>query len=146
MAKVKQVKAYILKVGGQLLDDARDVIQAEGQDIRNRAVLSAPVNNGKLRQSILTNTSPDRNNVTITAGNIATNTRNYAAFVEFGTGTKVQVPQGFQKMALQFKGQRRTIGMRARPYLIPSYLIGARVVATKLKRLVRNYEMGGRTS
>ena len=55
------------------------------------------------------------------SGRAVTNVE-YAAYVEFGTITKVEVPQELTEYAMQFKGKgiRTKGGMKARPYLYPA--------------------------
>jgi len=46
----------------------------------------------------------------------------YAAFVEFGTGSGVQIPAGYEEDAAPFKGAGiRDVHNYARPYLIPAF-------------------------
>jgi HK97 gp10 family phage protein len=60
--------------------------------------------------------------------------KNYAAYVEFGTGGLVDVPAGLEDYAIQFKGRGiKQINMRARPYLFPSYLEETRKLIKILK-------------
>jgi len=106
--------------------------------IHAKASRRAPLDTGKLRQSIQARISPDRRNGFVTAGNISDNSQNYAAFVEFGTGTKVSVPKGFEAMAIRFKGTKRIIGMRAQPYLIPPYLLEREHLLNDIRRIIRN--------
>lgn len=44
----------------------------------------------------------------------------YSAYVEFGTGTKVDVPGDLTEFALQFKGTKAVPGMRAQPFFFPA--------------------------
>ena len=63
------------------------------------AKINAPKNLGKLGQSI--------EKVKIKESNYkAVAHKEYAAYVEFGTGTKVQVPTEMQKIASQFKNKK----------------------------------------
>lgn len=46
----------------------------------------------------------------------------YAPFLEFGTGGLVDVPSGWQDVAIEFKGEgKRQINLPARPHLIPAF-------------------------
>jgi hypothetical protein len=46
----------------------------------------------------------------------------YAPFLEFGTGGKVDVPSGWQDLAIKFKGKGiKKINLPARPHLIPAF-------------------------
>lgn len=58
----------------------------EIQEVRSYAVLNCPVNHGELRQSIVGQTIKTKNGV---QGVVSTN-KEYASFVEFGTGPKGQ--------------------------------------------------------
>jgi len=45
----------------------------------------------------------------------------YAAYIEFGTGGAVKIPQGVEDYAIQFKKQNRlNLSMKANPYLFPA--------------------------
>lgn len=57
----------------------------------------------------------------------------YAPYLEFGTGTEVDVPQGFEKMAMEFKGKGiKKINLPARPHIIPAAYRGADYLVEKL--------------
>jgi len=46
----------------------------------------------------------------------------YAGYVEFGTGAFVNVPEGFEEMALRSKGKGiRQVNRRPQPHLAPAY-------------------------
>jgi hypothetical protein len=46
----------------------------------------------------------------------------YAPFLEFGTGGSVSVPNGWQDIAIKFKGKgKKKINLPARPHLIPAF-------------------------
>lgn len=83
--------------------DAEKLIDAETEaiafQIENDAKVLAPKNFGKLAQSI-SNAKVKMSNYKVTVN------ERYGAFMEFGTGTKVQVPAEFKDMAASFKGQK----------------------------------------
>lgn len=83
--------------------DAEKLIDAETEaiafQIENDAKVLAPKNFGKLAQSI-SNLKVKMSNYKVTVN------EKYGAFMEFGTGTKVQVPAEFKNMAASFKGQK----------------------------------------
>jgi len=60
----------------------------------------APVNFGQLRSSIAKTEATIQLNRSLIFSNAP-----YSAFVEFGTGTKVKIPAGFEKLASEFKGK-----------------------------------------
>jgi hypothetical protein len=45
----------------------------------------------------------------------------YSAYLEFGTGTKVEVPAELIAYAEQFRGARPVIGINAHPYFFPAF-------------------------
>ena len=61
----------------------------------------------------------------------------YAAFVEFGTGRKVNVPGELTAYAMQFKGKTgRIVNNIARPYLYPAFFRERVIIFEKLKNLI----------
>ena len=74
-----------------------NVTQANASEIAANAKVLAPSNNGKLRQSIHT-VKIDELNYKIVVG------VSYGAYVEFGTGVKVQIPTEMKEIAARFKG------------------------------------------
>lgn len=53
---------------------------------------------------------------------VVKNTIHYAPYVEFGTGGLVDVPEGLEDYAIQFKGQGiRKINLTPRPFLFPAF-------------------------
>ena len=76
------------------------VTNSTAENIANQAKLRAPVDQGQLRQSIGKTTARVGYNVSFVFANSP-----YAAYVEFGTGARVAIPKGFEKMASEFKGK-----------------------------------------
>ena len=62
--------------------------------------------------------------------------RAYSAFVEFGTGDLVDVPEVFKKVALTFKGKgiRKRNG-RPQPFMYPAYLKGKKIFIKDLNKM-----------
>lgn len=61
----------------------------------------------------------------------------YAPYVEFGTGSKVSIPQGFSDYAMEFyvNGNGRS---KPKPFLIPAYLKYKKVFLQDLKKIAKN--------
>ncbi len=96
----------------------QELAKAELQDgaeaIAENAKLLAPVKYGILKGLIGVD-APQNNGLSINIFSKA----DYSAYVEFGTGTKVEVdnnPEGLPEYALQFKGTHEIPGMFARPF------------------------------
>lgn len=83
--------------------EAEKMIDAETEDtalqIEGDAKRLAPKNFGKLAQSI-SHSKPKFLQRKVTVN------EKYGAYMEFGTGTKVNIPTEFQNMAASFKGQK----------------------------------------
>ena len=61
----------------------------------------------------------------------------YAPYVEFGTGRKVSITQGFSDYAMEFyvNGNGRS---KPKPFLIPAYLKYRKVFLQDLKKIAKN--------
>ena len=101
------------------------------KDIVADAKIRAPKDMGKLAQSI--------KDVKIKESNYkAVVNKEYAAYVEFGTGTKVQVPTELYEMASKFKGAGiKEVNIRAQPYLYPAFVKGRKQYKKDLKDLLK---------
>ena len=112
---IESLQNALKKLDDRLVKEVSNEINASALKIQSDAKRLAPVNMGYLRNSI------------VLEGQIGSLTYNvearmpYAPYVEFGTGGKVSIPTGYEEYAALFKGTRKVIGMRAQPYLIPSY-------------------------
>ena len=100
--------------------------------IEMKAKMNAPVDLGKLRQSIFHRV----NNTELTAEVGATEF--YAPYVEFGTGQYVQVDSDFRDLAMEFyvNGQGKT---RPKPFLIPAFYSERNKFIQNIKNIVRKY-------
>lgn len=60
----------------------------------------------------------------------------YAAYVEFGTGTRVEIPRGLESYAKQFMAPRpvkREVNLPARPFFFPAYREGIKGLNERLR-------------
>ena len=110
--------------------ETADAIKEEGFNLQAMAKSDAPVDIGKLSQNI------DIDNSEEFTSKVTANTP-YAPYVEFGTGGEVQVPDGWDEIAAQFKGKGiRTINMKPQPYLIPNFVkVRKRLTETIRKKI-----------
>lgn len=107
------------------LEDATKTIQIEisakitdgAQAIAAEAKQRAPVNFGFLKNFI--SAIPAEKSASGFRA-VVVSSAAYSAYVEFGTGTKVEVPSDLIDFAIQFKGTHEVIGMRAQPFFFPS--------------------------
>ena len=109
----------------------RQEVERAGRLGEAKAVSLAPVDLGKLKQSI--HYEPTRRGF----GARLTANVDYAAYQEFGTGGEVDIPEGFETLARKFKGKgERTINMPAQPYLIPGAKHAFQILVERLKQRI----------
>lgn len=116
-AEIKGLDSLLKKLKTKSKDIQVEVVE-EIHDFGNRVALKAksrvPKDTGGLGQA--TQSLPLPNGVSIVAA------KNYAAFVEFGTGALVNVPAGLEDYAIQFKGKGiKQVNLPARPFLFNSF-------------------------
>ena len=62
----------------------------------------------------------------------------YSAYMEFGTGGMVKVPNELKDLAIQFKGKGvKEINLPARPYLYPAFVKGRQKFLEDLEDLLK---------
>ena len=102
------------------------------QGMVTAAQLRVVVDLGQLRQSIGKTTAKVGFNTSFFFANAP-----YAAYVEFGTGSGVIIPNGFSDMAAPFKGKGiRIRNYPAKPFFIPSYLEGIQQYPKTLRKVL----------
>ncbi len=121
--------------------ECQTLIHRTAFDIKRRAKMFAPVNDGFLKSSINTPINGNRMGATIEAGGQSKKGMwvKYAPYVEFGTGTGVIVPddpQGLKLYAFQFKGAgKRKVNNRAQPYFFPAVRISINEMIVRLNQM-----------
>jgi len=131
-----KVVANLRKYGKEAEKDIEDATQVAARNIELYAKSTVAANFGKLGQSIQAK-QEDKTHWTIEAGGTVAP---YAAYVEFGTGGLVQVPNELKEQAWLFKGKGiKEVNLRARPYLYPSLLRGRKEYLKALKDLLKDY-------
>ena len=104
--KIKGLDELKKKLGKQgqeiVLREIRDEIEVSANKVRNEAIKRVPVDQGYLRNSINVEGRDMLWIVYASAG--------YAAYQEFGTKTKVEIPAEMQEVASQFKGKKLSEG------------------------------------
>lgn len=102
-------------------------LAGSAETIVTNAKAAVPSRTGGLNRSI----SFVRNGIldyTITAA------EHYAPYVEFGTGSLVDVPAGLEDYAIQFKGRGiKEVNLPAHPYLFPAFEQERRLLIERLK-------------
>lgn len=108
----------IEKYNREVVADTVDAMNIAMINVQSEAKRLAPVDTGRLRSSIVTTKAKQSNLVAKTIVNA-----NYAPFIEFGTKSMVEIPQGLEEYALQFKSSVGNIGggIKAQPFLFPAW-------------------------
>jgi HK97 gp10 family phage protein len=100
MKGLDKILANYKKFPDELKKKIAYTVSANALEGRNEAVKKAPIAFGKLRQSIaVEKVNEITQSVVVNA--------DYAPYVEFGTGGKVEVPAEWQQIAEKFKGKGR---------------------------------------
>jgi len=130
------VISNLRKYGKEAEKDIEGVTVLVAKNIEGYAKSTVVANFGKLGQSIKA-VEQDKTHWKIEAGGTVAP---YAAYVEFGTGGLVQVPNELKKQAWLFKGKGiKEVNLRARPYLYPSLLRGRKEYLEKLQKTLEKY-------
>jgi len=133
---INEVISNIRKYGKEAEQDIEAVTEQTARNIEKHAKVNAPVNFGKLGQSIQA-VKVNKTNWNVEAGGVLAP---YAPFVEFGTGGLVEVPDELKEIAIKFKGKGiKKINLRARPFLYPALLRGRIEYLEKLKKVLDKY-------
>ncbi len=62
----------------------------------------------------------------------------YAPYMEFGTGTLVNVPNELRDLAIQFKGKEiRQVNIAPQPFMYPAYVINRQYYIEDLKKMLK---------
>ena len=128
---ISQLKSFGIE--GQQIVSAE--IEATALNIELEAKNKAPVDLGKLRQSIGTE------RITTLTYKIFANV-NYAPYVEFGTGAKVSIPPNWGDLASYYKGKGiRQVNINPQPFLYPAFVNGKKYLkenmTNSLNELIR---------
>ena len=127
---IKEVENALKVMDKHLRQDVGNEINASALNIQSSAKRLAPVDLGFLRNQIAIQPI---NDLTF---EVQANAK-YSAYIEFGTGTEVRVPAGYEDLAILFKGKgKRTINIRPQPFLIPSYEVEKPKLIQRLKQLL----------
>lgn len=127
-------------------DEAKESIHVITGDIATNIALDAkmvaPIDLGKLRQGIKA-IELGKSDFKIMAN--SSGLAPYSAYIEFGTGMLVNVPEELREIAIRFKGKGvKQINIQPQPYLYPSWVKGKKQyvkdLKDELKRLTKKYE------
>ena len=120
----------------KMMEESKLIIDAAVIEIAAKAKQQVAVKTGALKASIRHAKYQPGKGASVSAGN--TNVR-YAPYVEFGTGTRFQIPvypnvnmADLESYALTFKKSKKVIGVPYRPYMFSAY---SEVFTSMIKKL-----------
>lgn len=122
------------KLGKEAKDGVHIVTGDTSTQIALGAINNAPIDLGKLRQGIKSIELGYSNfKVMTNVNNIAP----YTAYMEFGTGGLVKVPNELKDIAIKFKGKGvKEVNISPRPFLYPAFVKGRKQYLKDLKDLL----------
>ena len=133
---ISRLLSQISDFGHDANRSAVSVTNETTQSMVTQAQLRVTSNNsidkGQLRLSINKTLATVGANTSIFASNAS-----YSAYVEFGTGDGVRIPNGFSYLAEPFRGKKnRKRDYGAKPFFIPSYLEGIQQYPKDLRKVL----------
>lgn len=115
------------------VERTKEELKAWADKTEMDAKRDVPVDTGELQRSI--RQGVENEGLVQTVG---TNVE-YSPYVEFGTGTEVDVPSGLEDYAIQFKGAGiKDVNLPARPYLFNNARRNFIEMVEKLRRRIGN--------
>ena len=108
--------ANLSGLGGNIKESSRKGLERGAKKIQKNAKLLAPVDTGKLRNSIKTKSQTTQDGA---EAQVYTNLE-YAPYVEFGTGERGRESNIERLNGISYKADWK--GQAAQPYLTPAYL------------------------
>ena len=127
--RVKKNKAIFNDFGKRTEKELITELRKSAERIEAGYKAGVPVDTGSLKSSINTQES-ERGLVQMIGSN-----KEYAPYVEFGTGGLVDVPAGLEEYAIQFKGAGiKEVNLPARPALYPTARVQFVKLMDKLKK------------
>jgi HK97 gp10 family phage protein len=129
------------RFGDEVKEDVHIITGDNATQIELGAKNNAPVNKligfgGDLKQGIKA-IELGKSDFKIMAN--ATGLAPYSAYVEFGTGRSVKVPNELKEMAIKFKGKGvKEINIQPQPYLYPAFVKGRKQYLKDLKKLLKD--------
>lgn len=133
MAKVKltykENKSYFSEIAKEYKDEIEAIIEDTTQNIETEATNNVRRDTSFLASSINAEYKDLEGSVFVR--------KDYAPYVEFGTGGLVDVPSGLEDYAIQFKGNNiKQVNLPARPFLFPAWKANSIKMLERLKVLI----------
>ena len=116
-----------------LIEGVDNELKATVMDVNAKQVSRAPIDTGKLRQSIGWEKDAALTYSMVTRGMGA----EYAPYIEFGTGGMVDIPKGLEAEASKFKGRGiRQVNMKAQPFFFAPFFEEKNNLLKRLQKIL----------
>ena len=116
-----------------LIDGVDNELKATTMEISSKQVGRAPIDTGKLRQSLHWVKDADLSYTLASKGMGS----EYAPYVEFGTGGLVDIPKGLESEAAKFKGRGiRKVNMKAQPFFFAPFFEEKNNLIKRIQKLL----------
>ena len=126
---VRKLKTLPANIRKDTISDIQDAADSIVRDAGN----AAPVDLGTLKQSIWNFPRNGGLNYVIRVD------AKHAPYIEFGTGTEVEVPTELTAYAEQFRGEgKKDINLPARPFFFPAYIKQRSELIKNLKDTIKS--------
>lgn len=113
----REVNAYIERMG----ENAKDLMREAGREMALEAERQVPVDTGDLRRSITHEVEESEGHIEVRVrAGVGLEAPEVAAYVEFGTGSKVRIPAGLERYARRWYVNGKGF-MPASPYFFPAF-------------------------
>ena len=137
--QLKDLSKKLEKAGEKTLKIAELELDSAAFEVVQVAKVLCPVDNGVLKGSIA------RDRITKLSYKIGSN-KNYAPYVEFGTGIRVSTPEEWAAFALQFKAPESELkglrnGQYPQPYLYPAFKQGRRKFIDEMTQVIKDFNL-----
>lgn len=141
-SEIERFKSFTRGVSMQNRQECDQLINHTAMTTQRRAMMFAPVGkkkgtgSGFLRRSVGYKIDGAMSALIWAGGAGSGINVKYAPYVEFGTGTRVSVPEDVKEYAIQFKkAGLRKVNNRAQPYFFPALRLSTKEMFAKLKQM-----------
>jgi hypothetical protein len=116
-----------------LIEGVDNELKATVMEVNAKQVGRAPIDTGKLRQSLNWKKDADLNYSLVSQGMGA----EYAPYIEFGTGGLVDIPKGLEAEASKFKGRGiRQMNIKAQPFFFAPFFEEKNNLIKRLQKIL----------
>lgn len=137
---LRELQAKFNALSGEMQTEVRAIIEAGAKDWVRGAKRAAAVDNGFLKNGITYGQGiADKTHCTFFVFSNA----KYSPYIEWGTITKVSVPEELSNYAIQFKGKGllKTGGITPSPFFFPQQLPVKKATELRIKALVETVKV-----